>query len=487
MKLNLVLKVLSMTLPPNFDLEIEIREITFHSKRVHPGDLFVAIPGLHSDGHDFIEDAVKAGACAVIGQRDIESLPVPYFKVSNSRVALAQLATERFGHPYRKHTMIGITGTNGKTTTAHMIRHILEYAEQTTSLFSTVELYRNGKTYPSTMTTYDAVQLQQWLSESKDDNVVMEVSSHGLVQHRVETINFDFALFTNLSHEHLDYHPTMDHYFNSKAHLFSMLKNKGEAIINTHCNWGRKLAKKLNQEGTQYYTFGEDKTDTLQLIDVENQMEPVFQLRENETIHTIKLSIPGLHNIWNAMGAVLLARRKAIPFPVIVEALALFPGVPGRLETYRHPNGALIIIDYAHTPDGLLHCLEAVNVHKPSRLVHIFGFRGGRDESKWEVMLQISRRYCDETILTLDDLNGVSYEQMLDRYKRFEQAGTSVIGDRTLAIAHAWTFAKPGDCIVVTGKGPETYPMSFVLPTNSDSDTIHYLQDTSSIKWSKGS
>ncbi|MED1694428.1 Mur ligase family protein [Brevibacillus agri] len=192
----------------------------------------MAIPGVHIGGHHFIEDAISAGARAVIGERAMEFLAVPYFQVPDARLALSLLAAELYGHPDRNHTVIGITGTNGKTTTAHLIRHILEYSAQSCSLFGTVERYINGESYPSRVTTADPVQLMDWLRESNDENVVMEVSSHGLDQKRVDGMIFDFALFTNLSHEHhehLDYHRTFDYYFHAKARLFSLLKPGGEA------------------------------------------------------------------------------------------------------------------------------------------------------------------------------------------------------------------------------------------------------------------
>jgi UDP-N-acetylmuramoyl-L-alanyl-D-glutamate--2,6-diaminopimelate ligase len=477
MKLDQLLKVLTLSSPLYKDLEI--RNVVFNSKQVQKDDLFVAIPGYNLDGHDFIDDAVLAGALAVIGEKtNFKSLQFPYFKVPNARRALSLLAAEVNGHPYRNRSMIGITGTNGKTTTAYMICHVLEFAQQSCTLFSTVKQYMNGKSCPSSMTTQDAVQLQQWLRESRDQNVVMEVSSHGLTQSRVDGIMFDFALFTNLSHEHLDYHRTFNAYFHSKARLFSLLKKGGSAIINTDCSWGRQLVMKLEKQGIPVFTYGQRKSDTLELLHVENSEQPVFHVRENTEVYTLKLPIPGLHNIFNAMSAILLARRKSISFPVIANELASFPGVPGRLETFHHPNRALFVIDYAHTPDGLIQCLKTMNVYKPRRLVHVFGFRGGRDWSKWDVMIKISRVYCDETILTLDDLNEESYNIMLKRYGQFNQENTMVIADRTLAIMHAWNQAKPGDCIVITGKGLEAYQHSFELPTHSDHDTIHYLRNT---------
>jgi UDP-N-acetylmuramoyl-L-alanyl-D-glutamate--2,6-diaminopimelate ligase len=475
MKLAHLLQALSLPLPKCED--VEINHITFDSKQVHKGGLFVAIPGFTSDGHDYIANAVLAGASAIIGERPISGLPIPYLKVPNARLALAELAAELYGHPDQDHTMIGITGTNGKTTTAYMIRHILEYAGQSCALFGTIERYTNKRKHPSLMTTPDAVTLQQWLLESIDHHVVMEVSSHGLSQSRVDGIRFDYAIFTNLSHEHLDYHQTLERYFESKARLFQLLKSRGEALINTHGSWGRKLAAQLRLEGMPISTFGPHENDTLQLLHINNVINPVFEVRESNEIHRLNLSISGLHNIWNAMAAILFARRNSIPFSVIAGALSSFPGVPGRLETYLHPNGAHVVIDYAHTPDGLEQCLQAVKATNPLRLVHVFGFRGRRDSSKWETMMDISTTLCDETILTLDDLNDVPYDQMMSHYEQFKQVGlAAVIPDRTLAIQEAWNQLESRDCLVITGKGPENYQTSFELPTQSDPDTILYLQ-----------
>ncbi|TLS50010.1 hypothetical protein FE782_21980 [Paenibacillus antri] len=228
MKLSKLLGQLTIPVPVVEDQEID--NITFHSAEVRQGDLFFAISGFASDGHRYIQDALAAGAVAIIGEKEMNSLPVPYFRVRNARLALAKLASEFYGNPSSNHTVIGITGTNGKTTTAHMIRHIIEYAGHSCSLFGTVERYVNGKSLPSKMTTYDAVQLQRWMAESNDEYVVMEASSHGLAQHRVDGVSFDYALFTNLSHEHLDFHRTLEKYFESKGRLFSLLKSGGKRL-----------------------------------------------------------------------------------------------------------------------------------------------------------------------------------------------------------------------------------------------------------------
>lgn len=474
MKLSELLGVLSIQVP--VEKNREIRNISFHSGDVRQGDLFVAISGFVSDGHRYIQDALDAGAVAVIGEKEIQSLPVPYFRVSNARLALGKMASEFYGNPSSNHIVIGITGTNGKTTTAHMVRHIIEYTGHSCSLFGTVECYVNGKSFLSKMTTYDAVQIQRWIAQSNDENVVIEASSHGLAQHRLDGVSFDFALFTNLSHEHLDFHQTLEQYFKSKEKLFFLLKSGGEAIVNTNTDWGRKLRDNLVQRNIRVSTVGPHPEDTLQVTDVENVSTPTIRFKEHGVQHLLHLPIPGHYNVWNAMGAVLLARRRGIPYDTIAEAVASFPGVPGRFQKFEHPSGAVIVVDYAHTPDGLIQCFETVRAMTPKRIIHIFGFRGKKDDSKWDFMLNISTRYSDKTILTFDDRNGVPGEKILGKYQNYS-GRCEIIEDRTMAISYAWGIVENGDWILITGKGPEPYTEPFRLLTSSDIETVCLLKE----------
>lgn len=456
---------------------IPINHIVTNSAQTGLADLFVAIPGFQVDGHDFIPEAISRGARAIIGQRPAPTdCPVFYAQVPDARLAASQLAAARYGYPHRGHIMTGITGTNGKTTTAYMLRHILASTGNTCTLLGTVERFMNGRRSPSQMTTPDAVTLQRWLQESRDKHVVMEVSSHGLTQSRVDTIAFDYALFTNLSHEHLDYHKTAEAYFAAKSRLFQLMKPGGEAIVSTFDAYGRRLASQLREKKQCVYTYGPHSDDTLRLTYMDDQPQPAFQVREGHSIHTFVLPLPGKHHVMNAMAAILTARRQDIPMASAAMALAEFPGVPGRHEIIMHPNGARFIIDYAHTPDGLEHCLKSVLSYAPRRLMHAFGFRGGRDESKWGAMLEISQAYSHHTILTLDDLNGVSPAQMEARYRPYtSDADVTIQLDRTEALKKLWEQAHPGDCILITGKGPEVYKQEFRLRTRTDRETLELL------------
>ncbi|GGN92628.1 Mur ligase family protein [Saccharibacillus kuerlensis] len=462
------------------DADPNVCGLAFHSEQVRQGDLFVAIAGTGTDGHRYIADAVEAGACAVVCEHPPSYCAVPCIGVSNARLALALLSAEFYGHPGSERTLIGVTGTNGKTTTSHLIHHVLESTEQPAMLLGTVERRMNGRSYPSSMTTHDALQIQRWLRESRDSCAVLEVSSHGLDQHRVSGLRFDYAVFMNLSREHLDYHQTLEIYFRSKARLFQLLKPGGTAVVCTNCRWGRLLVGELKSEGIHTLTFGRREDDDLRLVSADSGTTTEFTIAEKGMRSAVpirfRIPLPGLHNVWNAAAAILLARSRGIPAESIASALQHFPGVPGRLETYSHPNGALLIVDYAHTPDGLLQCLHAVKAYSPKRLTHIFGFRGGRDEDKWETMLKLSRRYSDRTVLTFDDLNLTSAESMLERYRSLSRGETDIRADRTLALEEAWNNAVPGECILITGKGPELYKEDFRLKTHSDPETIRYLQ-----------
>lgn len=460
---------------------VDIKGIEANSSKIEEGYLFVAITGYERDGHDYIQDAISRGAAAVIGEQDLLDLQVPYTKVKNSRDALAKLAACFYDFPSKKHLMIGITGTNGKTTTSFMLRHILECAGYSCALFGTVHNVINGKTYDSKNTTPDSLDLQRLLAISNDEIVVMEVSSHGLAQKRLEGIEYDIGLFTNLAHEHLDYHDTIEEYFEVKQLLFSKLKHGGQAIISTHDEWGEKLVSILNKQDIQVSTFGKSLQDDL-IFDSNSDVHcSDFDLTEDGCQLHFQMTIPGLHNIYNASMAYLTGRKIGIDSDRLREAFQSFPGVPGRYEMYNHPKDATAVIDYAHTADAFSYCLKTARDCGAKRILHVFGFRGARDESKRNKMMEISSAMSDCTFLTLDDLNGINKDEMIAELKKYrnmaEEENVQVIPDRTLAIKKAWDTAEAGDWILVTGKGSETYKEEYALPSKSDQETISLLID----------
>ncbi|RIX45832.1 UDP-N-acetylmuramoyl-L-alanyl-D-glutamate--2,6-diaminopimelate ligase [Paenibacillus nanensis] len=459
--------------------DVEVTGIQFHSGKVKQGEIFVAIPGMKSDGHDFIEQAIESGAAAIVGEKPFSGLPVPYFQVTDAREALAQLTAQYYDHPSRRHIMIGITGTNGKTTTAYLLKHIIECSGLRCSLIGSVVNSINGHDIPSLQTTPDVLQLQKWLAESQDEVVVMEVSSHGIHQKRILGITFDYVIFTNLSHDHLDYHGSIDTYYLTKQQLFDHLKPQGEAVISSLGFWGQRLLDHLLSTNKKVKTFGGSENNDLHIAPAYSASTEEFRFCDGTHTATIKIPLPGTYNAWNVGAAWLTGLQLGIRSERIQQALSSFPGAPGRFEMIPHPIGAKFIIDYAHTPDGFEQFLKTLHGQKESRIVHIFGFRGNGDPSKRRIMLDISVVWSDEVILTLDNLGGRDKESMLlELQEMIQRTGASkckLIEDRTKAIEYAWLHAREGDQIAITGKGRENYDQSFELPSRTDPETLDYL------------
>lgn len=464
----------------------EIAGIKMDSRKVLPGDLFVAISGFQMDGHQFIDEALRNGAAAIMGEKDLH-LSVPYIFVEDSRLALGRAASTFFDHPSRKHTVIGVTGTNGKTTVSYILKHILEHAGKTCSLLGTVSYMINNEVYKPSNTTPDALQIQELLSKSNDEFVVLEVSSHALKQYRAEGLELDYGLFTNLSHDHLDYHPTIQDYFEAKTMMFNYMKPGGAAIIGRLSEWGDELARLLENKQIPIASIGYNDEHDLKIENIQLNGQTRFEIKMsgNKEYHIVFPS-PGLHNVYNASMAFITALKIGIDAEQVISALACFPGVPGRFEMISHPDGATFIVDYAHTKDAIEYCLQAAKEHNAERIKHIFGFRGERDRSKREHMIKISATMSDEFILTFDDLNGISYEDMLNELKelnnKFGGGKGRIIPDRTLAIQFAWENARNGEWILITGKGPEEYQSPFELPASSDKETLLYLQKQKNIE-----
>lgn len=463
----------------------DLAGIQMDSRKVKPGDLFVAITGFQMDGHKFIEEALEKGASAVIGEHDL-NLVVPYIQVMDSRLALGRAASVFYNHPSRKHTVIGITGTNGKTTVSYILKHILEHAGKTCSLLGTVSYIINDEVYKPSNTTPDALQIQELIAKSNDEFVVLEVSSHALKQYRIEGLELDYGLFTNLSHDHLDYHPTIEDYFEAKTLMYNYLKPEGAAIISRLSEWGDELANLLAAREVPVFSIGYNEGHTLEIQNITLNGQTRFDIELDGATYSVTFPSPGLHNVYNAAMAFLTAIKIGIKPEVIISALNSFPGVPGRFEMIPHPDGATFIVDYAHTEDAIEYCLQAAKEHNASRIKHIFGFRGDRDKTKREHMIKASAMLSDEFILTFDDLNGVPPEDMLRELNELnEQFGMSkghIITDRTLAIQFAWENAKKGEWILITGKGPEEYQTAYELPATSDKETLFYLDSLKNIE-----
>lgn len=458
--------------------DLDVTGIADNSKDVNNGYIFVANEGYQFDGHDYIPDAINNGAILVIGEKDIANLRTPYIQVDNSRKVLGIISKKFYQNPSKDKFIIGITGTNGKTTTSHLIKHILEQHGKTCSMIGTIQNTINGQHIPSYNTTPSALTINKLLSESKDEVVIMEVSSHGLTQYRMEGIEIDIGIFTNLYHEHLDYHHTMNEYFQAKLLLFDHLKDHGCAITNTNNEWGEKLVPILKERGIPTYSIGEAENSNVQLLDFLLD-ESLIVIKESDKSMQFTSPMPGIHNMYNTAMAYLAARKLGISSEGIIKALPSFQGVNGRFETYTQDHMPTVIVDYAHTPDAIFHCMASAKSYGAKRIIHVFGFRGNRDKTKRPQMLEITSTYSSIYILTFDDLNNVPEEDMIKNLEELQQKFGNhkgiVIPDRTLAIRHAIELADHSDWVIITGKGHEEYQQSFSLETTSDKETVNYI------------
>ncbi|UOQ91601.1 UDP-N-acetylmuramoyl-L-alanyl-D-glutamate--2,6-diaminopimelate ligase [Halobacillus shinanisalinarum] len=466
--------------------DIDIHGLTDSSNEVEPGCLFVAISGYQFDGHTYIQDAIKKGAAVIVGDQEYQSSGVPYIQVPNSRQALGILAHNYYHDPASSKIMVGITGTNGKTTTSYLMKHILEDMGYSCSLLGTIQNVINGQYSKTVNTTPNALTLNQLIDKSRDEVVIMEASSHGLAEYRLEGLHFDLCLFTNLTHEHLDYHGTIDQYYEVKKALFHKLKSNGTAVINSDDVYGEKLAEELRQEGRQTYTVGRSATNNLQILEQLSVDPPSVKIKGHD-IHTLESPMAGLHNLYNTLQAYAAATQlDGKTTTDIFDSIRNFPGVPGRFTTYPLKNGSTVVIDYAHTADAVFNCLQTVHDAAAKKITHIFGFRGNRDLTKRQEMMNISAEMSDQYFLTMDDLNGVSEDDILQSltfYRSQTKIGKGeIIPDRTLAIKKAINNSEPGEWIVITGKGHEQYKQQFSLPTHSDESTVDYVNNMKNVE-----
>ncbi|GAF16955.1 LOW QUALITY PROTEIN: UDP-N-acetylmuramoylalanyl-D-glutamate-2,6-diaminopimelate ligase [Bacillus sp. JCM 19046] len=444
---------------------VQVTGISNHSSTVQKGDLFVAISGFAVDGHEYVDEAIAAGAVAVVGERDLPSLKVPYIKVESTRLTLPLLAKQFYFPVQGMKTFIGITGTNGKTTTSFMLKHLLEKAGHDTALFGTIHTYINKTIYPTKNTTVDSLQLYKYLAESEDKYVIMEVTSHALLQHRVDGIQFDLCLFTNLSRDHLDYHNDMDSYFEAKKRLFEVQQDQIMIISGErHCisSCGKK-EKEVEAVGAEAPDF------SINSIEYGEEMRVEFGVKQSS--YRLEVPLLGEHNVINALMAFQAARTVGMPPPKIIDTFKSFTGVPGRFERFQLPSGGYAIIDYAHTEDALYHCFKTAEQMGAERIVHVLGFRGGRDKGKQQAMVEQTLAYSDVIFLTLDDLNGELKEEMILSLERLISEG-KVIADRVKAIQTALAEIMDGDWLFITGKGRERYKESSYKAIHSDYEAV---------------
>ena len=442
--------------------DLEIQGISYDSRTIKPGDLFVAISGLKVDGHNFIEDVARRGAAAVLVEQPTPDLSLPQIVVENTRLALGLVSANFYHHPAKKLRVLGITGTNGKTTSTYLVKSILEQAGHQVGLIGTIETVIGDVVLESGRTTPESLDLQRLFAEMVDqgmDYAVMEVSSHALDLHRTAGIPFAGALFTNLSQDHLDFHGTMDAYFSAKTKLFENLA--GPAIINVDDNWGARL---VTCPSLSSYTYGVEKEAQVRAEKIQLENGSVSYILRSEVGQIpIRLQLTGYFNVYNSLGAVALCLSQGVSLAQIQTGLRLAKGVPGRFEQVENERGLNVVVDYAHTPHGLENVLNSARQLTPKgRLIVVFGAGGDRDSSKRSLMGAVAAELADVAILTSDNPRSEdpavicsSIEKgLLATHPKMDYV---IIVDRRAAIDTAIKMATPDDLVLVAGKGHETY------------------------------
>jgi len=436
-------------------------EVCYDSRRVRPGSLFVAIPGLREDGLRYVESALKRGAVAVAAEVP-PTLPVPWIQVSNARRALAGFSAALLGDPAERLELVGVTGTNGKTTTAFMIEAALARAGRTPGLVGTVQHRIAGQPRTASHTTPESSDLQALFRAMVDagcDCAAVEVSSHALQLGRVHGCRFRVAVFTNLSRDHLDLHGDMDSYFRAKRLLFSeLLREDGVAVINAD---DARAAELVAASRGRVLTFSLESDADLTVADLRLGLDSTScVVRTPLGEHTVETPLIGRFNVRNLLGAFGACLALELDPAVVAAALRRFPGAPGRMERIHAGQDFAVIVDYAHTDEALRNLLETVRELAPARLITVFGCGGDRDKSKRPLMGAVAARLSDTVVLTNDNPRSEPPEAILDEIQRGLNGGRAtqriVIPERRDAIARALEMAGPGDAVVIAGKGHET-------------------------------
>jgi UDP-N-acetylmuramoyl-L-alanyl-D-glutamate--2,6-diaminopimelate ligase len=444
---------------------LSVSGIAYDSRQMRPGSLFAALRGSATDGLQFVEAAAKKGAVAVLADR-APLATIPWIEAKNSRAALADIAICFYGDPASGMKLAGVTGTNGKTTTAFLIDAGLRHAGHVTGLFGTIESRIASRPLPSVLTTPESVDLQRTLAEMKREgvsHVSMEVSSHALVQERVRGLRFHAAVFTNLTRDHLDFHGDMDSYWAAKERLFTeRLHPEGVAILNVDDERGHSLATRLPRRKRLSFSF--DPESDADIVPEARGRDlslsgTSFSFRCPAGRFRIESPLVGDFNVRNLLGAFGALVALGVPPETAARGLGSLEGVPGRMERVDEGQPFTVLVDYAHTDDALRSALLTVRGLKPNRVVTVFGCGGDRDRSKRPLMGAVAAQHSDVVVATSDNPRSEPPESILEEIAQgFRNAAsqTSLVVDRAEAIERALRAARPGDAVIIAGKGHET-------------------------------
>ncbi len=469
------------------DLDVKIKKMEYDSRQVKLGDLFVALKGFSDDGHKYVHSAVRSGAVAVVVEKDGDYRSRAQVVVPDAREALALMSSQFYGHPSRKLTLVGITGTNGKTTISYLIRSVLQQAGKKVGLIGTIASWMDEEKTKSVNTTPESLDLQRMfrqMLQQKISTAVMEVSSHALALHRVDGTQFDVAVFTNLSHEHLDFHQTMDVYRSAKGLLFTKLKEKdSSAVINMDDpNWRyfsqqvdtRCLTYSLNDPHADFFTTNFICTAEKSIIDIST---PSGELK-------LEFKLIGESNIYNALASVATGFALGVDPQTVKAGLEALPGVPGRMERIQAGQDFNVWIDYAHTPYAFERLLKTARKLTRGRLLFLFGCGGDRDQGKRPLMGKVAAELADLVFLTEDNPRGEDPEAIVQQIMHGiqEKDKVRVVIDRKEGIRQALETAKAGDTLILAGKGHEDYQVIGDRKIHfSDKETVLELMQDSAV------
>ena len=447
----------------NGDINRKINRICYDNRKIEQEDVFVCIKGFKVDGHSFVEDAIKKGAKAIIVQEDVSTTSdVSVIKVKNTRQALAVIASNFYDNPKDKLNIIGITGTNGKTTSAFIIKSILEKAGYKTGLMGTIANYIGNEKIDSVRTTPESLELHELFNEMVQKGVkycVMEVSSHSLALDRVYGVKFICGIFTNLTRDHLDFHKTFENYYMAKAKLF---ERSNYSIINIDDSYGRNLIEDIKKKNinTLIKTISIESEADFKACKINgDSLGSRFKMEAEGNIYNIEINIPGLYNVHNVLGCIACARNLNISMETIKEAV-LDIVVPGRCEMVAKNKNLpyTIIVDYAHTPDGLENILNTIRGFVKGKIITVFGCGGDRDKVKRPQMGEIACKLSDIAIITSDNPRSEEPMAIIEDIKNGLAYNNYIVEEnRAKAIEKAIDMAKQNDVILIAGKGHETY------------------------------
>ena len=436
--------------------DISAQNMEYDSRKIGNGDIFIALKGHTVDGHNFIEKAIEKGAKTIlISKKDISLKEgINYYYVENLSEDMGKIASNFYGYPQNNLKIIGVTGTNGKTTITYIIESLL--GEEKTARLGTVEYKVGDEVIPAPNTTPMSLDIVKMCKKAVDKNLeylVMEISSHGLELGRVNMLKLDVAIFTNLTQDHLDFHKTMENYFNSKKKIFNLLKDKRNSVINIDDEYGKRYISY-----TSGISYGLEKGDITGKIENISRHGQKVELKIFNNKYEIELKLLGKFNLYNLLGAIGAVKCFGMKDEEILDKIKNIHGAPGRFEGVKIDADFTVIIDYAHTGDALENILKSINELKTGRVISVFGCGGDRDRGKRPIMGRIAEKYSDITVITSDNPRTENPLEIIEEIKvGLQQENHIIEPDRAKAIEIAVQNAKKDDIILIAGKGHETY------------------------------